>query len=303
MTLEEFYRTAYLPEWVLKRNRTIRNKTIAFEKYILPMFGLRELDSLKKLDWVRFENYLRKGKGLESKTIKNHQGDLRHIMNKAVDWEYLNHFPKIDLVDVVLPDPRPLAPDVLKALLAANILSSPHIAAMFTLDLATGMRVGELRGLQWGDFETEINPETGAAIEIVHIRRSVPGRENAIGPTKNGKSRKIPLNRDALLAKQKIYAGQKSFVFVFSNPDKPYVPLTYKAADYAIKLIAKRAGVDAIGWHALRHTVCSIMLANNVSIFKVRDVMGHVDIRTTLRYAKIMCGDLASAVATLDHLK
>lgn len=299
MTLEEFYKTSYLPHWVKKRNRpgTIRNKENVFEKYILYMFGDRQLDSFTKLDWVRFENYLRINKKLTPKTIKNHQGDLRHILNKAKDWEVIDKFPRIDIVEAKAAEPKPVDGVDIKAMLSAAIAEPPHIYAMFVFALATGMRIGELRGLQWQDFFLE------DGLPMVKVCRSVPGRQDAVGPTKGGRARLIPLNDDALAAKQAIYGGQDGKVFVFSVPDKALAPLTYKACDCAIKRICRRAKIPAIGWHALRHTVCTMMLSRNVALIKARDVMGHVDIRTTMGYVKLKGADLLSAVATLDHRK
>lgn len=303
MKLIEFYKEEYLKEWVLKRCRpgTIAKKLTVFEKYILPMFGDRELDSFKKLDWVRFENYLRINAKLGPKTIRNHQSDLRHILNIAVNWEYITRFPRIDLVKVEVREAKPVDADNLNKLYCAAAFEPEHTHAMFVFALQTGLRIGELRGLQWGDFNTEDTPD--GPIKTVTVQRSVPGKLDVVGPTKSGRKRVLPLNQRAHEVCDLIHSGQEGSVFVFSKPDKPFLPLTYKAVNYALKRICKRAGVKAIGWHALRHTVCSTMLANDVSVYKARDVMGHVDIRTTLGYAKIKGADLLSAVSSLDQLK
>ena len=63
----------------------------------------------------------------------------------------------------------------------------------------------------------------------------------------------------------------------------------------------KRAGLRQIGWHALRHTFASHLVMRGVPIKVVQELMGHKDIKTTMRYAHLSPNMGQDAVALLDN--
>lgn len=291
-TLEEFYTQAYLPQHIMVEDRpgTARQKIGSFDKYILPMFGKKELDKFRQMDWVTFRNSL-KLRGLSPKTIKNHQGYLRHLFNLAVEWEEIENFPILKSVKVELPDIVCLRGEEIINLVRAAGQEPDRYRLLFMLALKTGMRIGELRGLQWADFQ-ERDGRKG-----VLIQRSVPGRQNDVGPTKNGKSRFLLLSEPFI---EDLHSLGQTSQFVFSSPETPFMPLTYKAADCAIKRMLRRAGMGSLGWHAIRHSVATYLIGKSVPLVTVRDLLGHVDIRTTMRYVHLDASSLLPAFAALD---
>lgn len=293
MKLIDFYREAYLPQHVMVENRVGMARQVigSFEKYILPMFGERDLTSFRQIDWVMFRNKL-KLLGLSPKTIKNHQGYLRHLMNTAVEWEVIENFPVLKSVKVEAPDVDYLRAQEIEPFLRSAAQDKELYYTMFRLALKTGMRIGELRGLQWQDIEVASDKI------IIHIKRSVPGRQNEVGPTKSGRSRIASVSLEFI---EMLPHGNIPSSYIFSNPDKPLMPLTYKAVDCAIKRIARRAFMRDIGWHTIRHTVATYLVGKEIPLVQVCAVLGHVDIRTTQRYVHIDAGNLTTAFAALDH--
>ena len=64
--------------------------------------------------------------------------------------------------------------------------------------------------------------------------------------------------------------------------------------------ICKRAGLRQIGWHVLRHACASHLVMRGVPIKVVQELMGHKDIKTTMRYAHLSPNMGQDAVALLD---
>jgi integrase len=75
---------------------------------------------------------------------------------------------------------------------------------------------------------------------------------------------------------------------------------------YANKLLrewAKSAGITKkISYHVSRHTTATLLLSSGVPLTTVQKIMGHSDIRTTLRYAKVIDKNVSDAVEILDNL-
>jgi site-specific recombinase XerD len=64
--------------------------------------------------------------------------------------------------------------------------------------------------------------------------------------------------------------------------------------------VCKRASLRQIGWHVLRHTFASHLVMRGVPIRVVQELLGHRDIKTTMRYAHLSPQSRRDAVALLD---
>jgi len=58
--------------------------------------------------------------------------------------------------------------------------------------------------------------------------------------------------------------------------------------------------LEKFGWHTLRHTFATQLASNNVPIITIKELMGHSDIKTTMRYAHLVPSSLQEAIRTLD---
>lgn len=122
-----------------------------------------------------------------------------------------------------------------------------------------GLRRGEIFGLQYGDIDPLKNKIT--------IQRSYGG------PTKNGKTRQVPLSeRLAKALERKDYLTKPSSDAIFAifdpNPD--------------LKLVCKHLNIREITVHDLRHTFATLALEDGVSPRKVQSWLGHSSVSTTL---------------------
>jgi integrase len=156
---------------------------------------------------------------------------------------------------------------------------SDHLAPMVILSLNTGLRRGELFQLRWRD---------------VDIKRRVLTVAGAT--TKGGHTRHIPLTDEAVTVLEawcKPDADPRELVFPGRTGGQFY---TLKTA-WAVLLTD--AGISGFRWHDLRHTFASKLVQAGVDLNTVRELMGHADIKMTLRYAHLSPSHLADAINKL----
>lgn len=153
--------------------------------------------------------------------------------------------------------------------------------AIYALALGTGLRLGELLALRWGDLDTE----AGA----VHVQRVIiEGRNGAVtfGEPKTSRSRrKMDVPSFALAALQRyrnnLGAAPHPDRLVFTTPEGlPIRRSNLHGRSY--KPLLERAGLPDVSFHALRYTAATLALAAGVNPKVVQDRPGHSTITLTL---------------------
>ena len=237
--------------------------------------------------------------GTAPRTINVRLSVLHHLLGLAVEWRILRAFPVIRRVKVPEDTPRFLTEDEARRLHEA---APRKIKSMVLIGLRTGLRVGELRGLQWGDVDL--------ARGMLRVRRTDPGTGAPATAPKGGKGRTVPLTPDARAtlaaeleaAKRRGAAGPDRHVW----PGRRERPRSAAGCTQTIAAAFERAGIkdeagDGIGWHTLRHTFASWLVLRGVSLRVVQELLGHASIRQTERYAHLAPDATHhGAVATLD---
>ena len=154
-----------------------------------------------------------------------------------------------------------------------------HLAPLVLLALHTGLRRGELFGLRWRDLD-----RTRAVL-------AVRGNE-----AKTGQTRHVPLNSEAravLEAWRPTHVDAGAYVF----PGEDGAPLAdIKSAWLPI---VKAAKITGFRFHDLRHTFASKLVMAGVDLNTVRELLGHADLKMTLRYAHLAPEHKAAAVKKL----
>ncbi|MCD7878947.1 MAG: site-specific integrase [Candidatus Gastranaerophilales bacterium] len=120
------------------------------------------------------------------------------------------------------------------------------------------MRKGEILALKWKNIDNK----------YIHILES-----------KSGNSRKIP-NSGQL--KELLYNIPKDNEYVFYNHQSK---TKYTDIKRQFNTAIKNANIDNFRFHDLRHTAATRMVNNGIDLVVVKEILGHADIKTTMRYA------------------
>ncbi|MDO8577791.1 MAG: tyrosine-type recombinase/integrase [Dehalococcoidales bacterium] len=277
---EKWYKT-----YVLTNNKhsaqSSRHYTLV--AHLVPFFGEMTLTEITSLKVEQFKGEKLKA-GLAAQTINGHLTVLGKCLRCAEEWRELEHVPKIKLLKVPPQKFDFFTREESDTLLSA--VKDPMWYALVLLALRTGLRVSELLGLEWPDIDLER--------QMLNLRRSIV--QGIVGSPKNNRERHVPLTPLLCEALERI---QKPSGPIFYKRNGK--PLSYLQARYALAKFCERARLRAIGWHKLRHTFASQLVASGISLKATQELLGHSDIRMTMRYAHLAPSALREAVQVLDQ--
>ena len=209
---------------------------------------------------------------------------LKAAFEKAIEWNYLkeNPFKKFKLPK--LPKSLPVFISYKELQLILKSTKSKMLNDLYQAAYFTGLRLSELLNLRWNAIDLKTR--------IITVQNSDSFT------TKSKKERIIPVNEslfDILLKRYPkiIDINKTNLVFckvpgVILNPD--YVSKSFKKSVRAAKLD------DKIHFHSLRHSFASNMVQKGVSLYVVKELLGHRDITTTQIYSHIRNENLFDAV-------
>jgi integrase len=194
------------------------------------------------------------------------------MLSVARDWKIIKHIPKVEW----LKTPEPPY-DFLSFEEAGKMIESGESMwrNMIVTALKTGLRLGELLGLCWSD----INLDTGLLVVRHNLIRGV------LGTPKNGRTREVPLCDDVIHALRGHRRDYHFGDFVFCRPGGE--PNTDNSSRKPLRRACRKAGIREIGWHVLRHTFASHLVMRGASMKAVQELLGHSDIKTTMRYSHL----------------
>ena len=154
-----------------------------------------------------------------------------------------------------------------------------HLQPCIIIALNTGLRQGELLSLSW--------PDINLSAQQLSIKGS-----NA----KSGKTRHVPLNSDAMSALN-LWRKQSPSADVLVFPSAKGTKIVDIKTAWA-KLL-RDAKIATFRWHDMRHDFASRLVMASVDLNTVRELLGHADLKITLRYAHLAPEHKASAVEKL----
>ncbi len=261
-------------------------------KRIADYFSGKILQSITSIDIHKFLIYLRteyrtkQGKPVSDKTIKHSYCVLVMIFEFAVDQELIQKNPmdKIDCPKLAKKKVCAFSEQEAKTFLALLPGCDSEFRCMMYLLLTTGLRRGELMGLQWQDFDFD-----GLTLEIVRNVTYSPEKGNVVDTPKTENSmRTIPL-MPAVAAELMVYrvaerstSGAKAFVFPSERGED--IPRTPNAVTHRVKRFMKANGLPDMSPHDLRHTCATLLLSNGADVKSVQEILGHSNASTTLNF-------------------
>lgn len=241
-------------------------------KVLLRMFRGKYIDEINKTTLAEFVRRRRR-EGVTDSTIRRDLACLSSALTCAVHWDW------IDQNVVKAMDKRRIreAPSRVRwlrqseydALIAAA--TSPRQVTMITLLVETGMRLGELLGIE---RERDINIER---------------REIYLSNTKTNAPRVVPLS-DKALAQISAHPQRVHCPYLFSTKDGKQIAVT--AASAELSRTIKRAKIQDFRPHDFRHTFASWYLQNGGRIERLQQILGHKRLEQTMIYAHLATQDL-----------
>lgn len=153
-----------------------------------------------------------------------------------------------------------------------------HLMPIVLLALNTGLRRGELFGLTWSHTNLETKVITVAA-----------------GNAKSGRTRHVPMNTEARDLLTRWHRQSNGAGLVFPNVEGRRLDNIQTSWER----LAAAAKLTGFRFHDLRHSFASKLVMRGVDLNTVRELLGHADIKMTLRYAHLAPDKLAEAVAKL----
>ena len=277
------------------------------DHHIAPNIGNISLEKLSTMDLQKlYRKLMNKGrverieakdqpKGLSAKTVRNINQVISSAMDFAVAQKIIHENPckAVALPKVEHKEMQTIPAEQLQAFLAEA--KATGVYEMYYIELATGLRRGELLGLKW----TDIDWKNG----IIKVRRSIARVNGEIveSPLKTKNSyRAVTISPQAIevLKQQK---AKTNDAYVFPSPNGG--PISPDSVNNMLKRVLERAGIPKVRFHDLRHTFATIALQNGVDIKTVSGMLGHFSAGFTLdTYAHVTTSAQKEAAATMGNI-
>lgn len=251
---------------------------------------------------------------LSQKTIKHYHAFISSVLDRAVKWQMIKEnpchridAPKVDRKQVQCMDENQIAQFI------ECLQDEPlEYQVIFLLLILTGMRRGELLGLEWPDIDFDK--------AVVHIRRTsqyTVAKGIFTDTTKTESSKRplaIPAELVDLLRKYRAEQAQRRLQLgdrwaaewseaprLFTQWDgKPMHP---NAPYQEMQKILKRNGMPQFSLHSLRHTNATLLIGAGTDVRTVSGRLGHSQTSTTMNiYAEYLQSANTAASETLANV-
>ena len=287
LTLHKFYLEHYLP-FIKVAKRSWRIDVSILTNHVFPLLGGYNLLDVKPYLIQEMLNTL-SNKGLSASSANRALIIVRFMFNNALKWDVI---PKISnpcdgIKELTLNNKkeRYLTTEEV-VLLRAELKKSRNVFLPFLIQLLilTGCRRGEA-----------INAK------IMHIDLA---RGDWIVPLpKGGKTRHIPLNQAAIdtvratiQLKLSLNQASRESVFLFPSPNTGE---PFKQIFFSWDKARKAAGLKEVRMHDLRHSFASALVNSGMTLYDVKEILGHTNIKTTERYAHLNNARLKAASSSV----
>ena len=257
---------------LLKSIRTERNRVLAWARE----FGSRPLGQITRAEMETWRR--KKMTTCRPATINRDLSRLRRMFSLAVEWELLEESPMAGIRFLRENNARTryLSLQDCQRLIASCI--APHIRAIVTVALHSGMRLGEILNLRWCDLDF--------ASGFILVRDS-----------KNGESRHVPMDA-TLFALFRAYPHRLGTDLVFSSPAGGRIVDVRTGFQNA----CKRAELTDLHFHDLRHTFASQFVMAGGDLYILKEILGHKSPAMAARYAHVSPTYLIKSIDRMNTL-
>ena len=283
----------WLDKWIEEYKRPIiRDSTVKSyynyaNHYIKPYLGSKRLTQLTTESIQRMYNTLKKsgrvipnetkGSTLSNAMVRGVHMMLHEALDSAVGEGLIPINPtEGTTIPKLEKKPKPVLLEEQIEQFMKVIEDDPMWHDFFYTELMTGLRRGEICGLQWKDFDEEAG--------TLHVQRTIKFLNNSlmVGETKtNEGNRKFVLPKsvaDMLKERKKTCYTE----WVFPQQYKPELPVNPATAYHALKRILTEAGLPDMRFHDLRHTFATHAASSGIDPRTLSGILGHTKASFTL---------------------
>ena len=282
LTLSEFKKEYLEYSKPVKSKSYIVSIDYAF-KYFIEYAGDIPLDQIqtRTVDKFIYSTFSRTQRGAHQ-----YYRTLKAAINKAVEWNYItvNPFTKVKFPRLSKTFPVFIPEDEFLIILANT--KYQHLREFFTIAFYTGLRIGELVNMQWN------------WIDFLQNQITVKCTDDFL--TKSKKERIVPMHEKVRSILINRFNSCNHSLDEFALYRIKGKMLYQEAISKQFKQIVRNSKLnDKIHFHTLRHSFASLLVQRGVSLYVVKELLGHESLTTTQIYAHLQQQNLRDAVNLL----
>jgi len=285
-TVQEFAPRFIAEHAVANRQKasTISAKQVILDRHLVPALGAVRLDAITSEHVQSLKGRLAH---LQPKTVNNVLAVLGKMLKTAVEWNVIAELPcRVRLLKAPAQEQAFYDFGEFERLVEEARRRSPLLLAVVLLGGEAGLRSGEMQALEWQDVNLQR--------KLLCVQRAVwRGHESA---PKGGRLRYVPMTSRLAAALQALpKLGGSARVLT-----KRGRPLTERMLGRMLHTVERRAGLEKVGVHILRHTFCSHLAMRGAAPAAIQALAGHQSLATTQGYMHLSPASGASAIALLE---
>lgn len=283
----------YWPIYIAKKRGFVKETSLAayslnWKTHLDPVFRHVEMEEVKNSTLQKYVD-VKVAQGLSIHTIQDQIVVLKNMLKL---WSLDQDTPMLSFT-IIWPskssrkqkEREKYTDKELRALIEYCRESDSHFDKLVALGAMTGLRIGELSGLRFGDFDFE-NGTVSVHRTVGRIYEGKGKTRLFENPPKCGSSERcVPI--PSWLGKyfktyQKLYkVSDEQYISAACSTDKtPFLEPRIIRAKF--KRICDKVGIPYRSFHSLRHTYASRLLQAKVDIRTTAELLGHSDVQTTL---------------------
>jgi integrase len=272
VTISEFGQQ-YLEYAKANKRSWLRDEQIM--KHLNVFFGSTLLTELGPLPIERYK--LERMQAVAPATVNREIALLKHLFNMAEQWGMYRGRNPVKGVKFLSENNfqfRSLTEEEEARLLQC---CSPYLQDLVTFAIHTGLRLGDMLNLKWEEVDIG---QDGIRFLVQKTQRIL----------------ELPLNNEVARV-IRAWHGMRKTPFVFYNPETGD---QFKDLWLGLKKACRKAGLKGVTWHTFRHTFASRLTHEGADLVTVKELLGHANITTTMRYAHTNRGAKMQAVRLLE---
>jgi integrase len=278
---ESFVEEVYLP-WAKVNKRSWRSDIEHLQVFFNVFCGKR-LDEItpafvEKFKRDRLESVTRRGRKRAPASVNRELEVLSRIFSLAMEQDIViaNPCRKVKKLQVDNVRTRYLSVEEEESLLAVLTGRLAHLWPIIIIAIDTGLRRRELLSLE--------KEQVDLSLEVINVKR-----------TKSGKGRTVPMT-PRVREELRLLCEASDSQYVFANADTGKAITDVK---HSFVSAVKAAGLEDFTFHDLRHTFGTRLAASGADVVKIRELMGHASITTTIRYMHASDSGKREAIAKM----